>query len=197
MSRRCTELLAFRMVPVSEEALTVPEGRLPRRRIVEHSVLCILGVAVVAATLHPVAALARQIERTREYTGTVSRVVDGDTIVVGKGRKAISVRLRCVDTPEIAHGERRDEPYGREAQALTRTALAGKSVRLVYHTREPLDRYGRLLAYVFLDDGTLFNAGLVRQGLARVTRFKCLYRRQIKALEAEAKQKHLGMWSGR
>ena len=156
-----------------------------------------LGVVLLVATLNPVATQARQVEPTREYVGVVSRGVDGDTIVVGKGRKAIHVRLRCVDTPEIAHGEGRDELYGREATAFTRAALDGKPVRLLYHRREPFDHYGRLLAYVFLDDGTLFNAELVRQGLARVTRFKCLYRKQVKALEAGAKGQRRGLWSRR
>ena len=136
-------------------------------------------------------------EPTRDYTTTVSRVIDGDTIVVDDGNNGLHVRLRCVDSPEIAHGAQRTQPYGREAAQLTRSALSGQRVRLVYHTREPLDRYNRLLAYVFLENGTLFNAELVRLGYARTTRFKCLYRDQVKALESEARRQHRGLWGAR
>ncbi len=133
--------------------------------------------------------------RTQEVLATVHRVVDGDTIVIGKGRKAIHVRLRCIDTPEVAHRDQRAEPYGPDAQAFTRQALTGQAVRLVYHVREPRDRYDRLLAYVFLKDGTLFNAELVRRGLAQVTRFKCIYRKQLKTLETEARVQKRGLWA--
>jgi len=152
----------------------------------------VLGAIALLLASRPTT--ARQAEATQEYAGVVSRVVDGDTIIVGKGRKALKVRLRCIDTPEVEHRERRAQPFGAEAQAFTRAALSGQHVRLRFHKREPRDRYDRLLAYVFLDDDTLFNAEIVRRGLARVSRFKCLYKKQMKALEAEAMRHRRGIW---
>jgi len=149
-------------------------------------VLLVLGGCASARSRGP--------EPTREMTGVVSRVVDGDTIVVGEGQNAVTVRLRCVDTPEIESRKRRGEPYGREAKAFAQRSLQGRRVRLLYHRREPRDRYGRLLAYVILEDGSLFNADLIRGGYARTTRFKCNYRQQMKAWEKEAQRAGRGMW---
>lgn len=167
-----------------------PSTKSPAGR--SHALACV--AAALACQLLAVVAQARPVE-TREVLATVQRVVDGDTIVIGKGRAAIHVRLRCIDTPEVAHRDRRAEPYGPEARTFTRQALSGQAVRLVYHVREPRDRYDRLLAYVFLKDGTFFNGELVRRGLAQLTRFQCLYRKQLKSLETEARAQRRGLWA--
>ena len=127
---------------------------------------------------------------------TVTTVVDGDTIKVSDGWRRTTVRLVGVDTPEVAHGDRPGEPFGPEATEFTRAALAGKRVRLEVPPRDQIDAYGRLLAYVFLEDGTLFNRELVRQGYARAyTRFRFPYRDEFRRLEAEARAAGRGMWA--
>jgi len=127
---------------------------------------------------------------------TVTAVIDGDTIRVGEGWRRTTVRLIGVDTPEVAHGERRGEPFGPEATEFTRRALAGRRVRLEVQPHDQIDAYGRLLAYVFLEDGTLFNRELVRQGYARAyTRFQFAYREEFRRLEAEARAAGRGMWA--
>ena len=140
----------------------------------------------------PVAAL--DAERARVFT-----VVDGDTIRVYIGGQRRTVRLIGVDTPELRD---RDDPsappqhFAREAADFTRRALYGKQVRLEYEQRERTDRYGRTLAYVFLDDGTFFNRELVRSGCGRAyTRFPFRYRKQFRADEAAARQSGLGLWA--
>jgi micrococcal nuclease len=110
----------------------------------------------------------------------VTRVIDGDTIdvVVTAGRTRI--RLIGVDTPELHDGRKLDRDaarsrrskaaikgLGREAAAYTRRRLLGRTVALEYDVQRH-DRYGRTLAWVWLDDGTLFNAELVRAGQARL-----------------------------
>ena len=90
---------------------------------------------------------------------TVTRVVDGDTVELGGLGK---VRLIGVDTPEVYGGV---ECYGREASAFARRQLDGRRVRYTVG-REARDRYGRLLAYVWLEDGRSFNALLVGRGYA-------------------------------
>jgi micrococcal nuclease len=92
---------------------------------------------------------------------TVERVSDGDTIrLVGLGR----VRLIGIDTPEV-YG--RDECYGPEASAFVERLLPpGSAVRYRVGT-EARDRYGRVLAYVWLDDGRFLNALLVARGYAQ------------------------------
>jgi micrococcal nuclease len=95
------------------------------------------------------------------HTGTVEAVSDGDTIRLdGLGR----VRLIGVDTPEI-HG--RVECFGREATAFVEDLLQAGD-RVPYRPgREERDRYGRLLAYVWLPDGRFLNGLLVSGGYAQ------------------------------
>src|SRR5262245_33452588 len=90
----------------------------------------------------------------------VIAVVDGDTIRVERGGRTQTVRLIGVDTPEVVDRQRPDsppQPFAREAADFTRRRLAERTVRLEFEGGERLDHYGRLLAYVFLDDGTFFN----------------------------------------
>ena len=90
----------------------------------------------------------------------VERVTDGDTVrLVGLGR----VRLIGVDTPEVFGGA---ECYGREASAFVKRLLPpGRRVRYRVGV-EPRDRYGRLLAYVWLEDGRFLNLLLADEGYA-------------------------------
>jgi micrococcal nuclease len=98
----------------------------------------------------------------------VLRVVDGDTLVVRLGTDEERVRLLGVDTPESVDPRRPVEEYGREAAAFTRSMLPrGARISLRFDV-ERRDQYGRLLAHVYLDDGTWLNALLVRAGFAQV-----------------------------
>ena len=90
----------------------------------------------------------------------VVRVVDGDTVELGGIGKA---RLIGVDTPEVYGGV---ECYGREASAYAKRQLDGERVRYTVG-REERDRYGRLLVYLWLEDGRSFNALLVSRGYAQ------------------------------
>jgi len=62
------------------------------------------------------------------------------------------------------------QPYGPEASALTKDRLTGQQVLLETDLQER-DQYGRLLAYVYLSNGTMFNAVLVDEGYAQVATF--------------------------
>ncbi len=100
----------------------------------------------------------------RAEWATVARVNDGDTFVLADGRR---VRLIGVDAPEIDHERRIAEPCGFEAREAVRRMVEGGRVRLALD-RETRDRYGRVLAYVYLEDGAMVNAELLRGGLAMV-----------------------------
>ncbi|MDX6689051.1 MAG: micrococcal nuclease [Solirubrobacteraceae bacterium] len=93
-------------------------------------------------------------------SATVTRVVDGDTAVLAGIGKA---RFIGVDTPEV-YGHR--DCFGPQASAYTKRMLDGRRVRYVIG-REPRDRYGRALVYLWLADGRFFNQMLVSQGYAR------------------------------
>src|SRR3989338_7085144 len=85
---------------------------------------------------------------------TVVRVVDGDTIVLDGDEK---VRLIGVDTPETVDPRKPVQYFGKEASEFTRRMAEGKRVRLEFD-QDTKDRYGRTLAYVYLEDGTFLNA---------------------------------------
>lgn len=99
----------------------------------------------------------------------VTHVTDGDTIGVGRGWRYETVRLIGIDTPETVHPEKPVEFFGPEASEFTRGQLKGKTVHLELEPSTQYNNYGRLLAYVFLMDGTLFNVELIKQGYARVS----------------------------
>ena len=116
----------------------------------------------------------------------VLRVIDGDTIEVALNRRNRRVRYVGINTPE------RDEPCSDAATAANRRLVGGRTVTLVRDT-EDVDRYGRLLRYIYV--GNVFvNEALVRDGYAENfvwppnTRFAAHFR----ALEAEARSAERG-----
>ena len=98
--------------------------------------------------------------------GTVVRVVDGDTINVQLVDRVEKIRYIGVNTREIHHPIKGAEPGGRAAAQVNRGLVIGRRVRLELDV-QPRDRYGRLLAYVWVGD-TMVNAELVRLGYAQV-----------------------------
>ncbi|MGC1240525.1 MAG: thermonuclease family protein [Chryseosolibacter sp.] len=99
----------------------------------------------------------------------VIKVVDGDTFWIDDGtEKGRKVRLIGVDAPESRRTGRKEAGYyGKESKDFLARLLSGNEVRIEYDV-DPTDRYGRALAYVYLEDGTFVNAELVKQGFAMV-----------------------------
>ena len=121
-------------------------------------------------------------------------VIDGDTVALTNGRH---VRLVQIDTPEVYYSP---ECYGKQASRITkRLLLPGTAVRLY---REPktdaVDRYGRLLRYVFrVRDGLNVNVRLVRVGAAAPYFYdyrRGRYARVLVRLGLRARRRHLGLW---
>lgn len=139
-------------------------------------------------------------QRYEQKSFAVVHVVDGDTLDVDHpdGKKdRTRIRLWGIDTPEMNFGKPQlgPQPYAAEATAMAKTLADGQTVRLELEASEIRDRYGRLLAYIWLPDGSCLNEELVRAGLARADRrFAHPRMQQYIALEQEAKREHLGMW---
>ena len=150
-----------------------------------------------ALLLAAVALLAVQTVAALEpgLTATVVRVVDGDTIQVRVGDQTEKVRYIGIDAPETRHPTRGEEPGGREATAVNRHLVDGRTVRLELDVRHR-DRYGRLLAYVHVD-GIMVNAELVRLGYAHAVSVPPNVRHQhaLRALERQARDAGRGLWS--
>ncbi|MFP3870268.1 MAG: thermonuclease family protein [Syntrophobacteria bacterium] len=120
-------------------------------------------------------------------------VDDGDTIVLEGGER---VRYLGINAPEIAHGDKPGEPYGNEARRFNRSLVLGCRVNLEFGERRR-DVHGRLLAYVFLEDGTFVNGELVRVGYAHLLRRQaCLrYWKLLLTLQRQALKEKRGIWS--
>ena len=123
----------------------------------------------------------------------VRRVDDGDTIVVAGGER---VRYLGINTPEVARKDKPAEPFGDEAKAFNKKLVQGHWINLKL-AEQQRDHYGRLLASVFLADGTFVNGELVRQGYAHLVRKqpKLPYWKRLLELQRQALKEKKGMWS--
>ena len=128
---------------------------------------------------------------------TITRVVDGDTVDVAVAGREERVRLIGIDTPEVHVEGGSRECFGPEASAFTAALLPpGTEVRL---ERDVVGRddYGRLLAYVYrLDDGTLVNETIIRQGYARPLTIapNSTFAARFVAATVAAEAEGLGLW---
>jgi micrococcal nuclease len=122
----------------------------------------------------------------------VKWVNDGDTIVLGDGRH---VRYIGINAPEIAHNNQRAEAFGYAAKKYNQSLLRSKKARLEFDI-EKHDRYGRLLAYVFLSDGTFVNKKMIEKGYAYVLPRKpnVKYNRTLLKAQRDAMSAKQGIW---
>lgn len=124
-----------------------------------------------------------------------SDVTDGDTLEITYRKKEYKVRLLCIDTPESVKQGVAVQPYAHEASELTKKLTFHKNVRLVFE-KGLRDKYGRLLAYIILDNGENLNALLVRNGYARVEFVSPnkKYKEYFLKLQSEAIKDGVGVW---
>ena len=121
----------------------------------------------------------------------VKQVVDGDTLRLTNGEK---VRLIGVDTPETKHPQKPVERFGKEAYLFTKRLVEGKEVRLEFDWQRR-DKYGRLLAYVYLTDGAFLNAEIIKQGYGfAYTKYPFKYLDEFGGYEKEARENRRGLW---
>jgi micrococcal nuclease len=128
-------------------------------------------------------------------TATVTRVIDGDTIEVTFNGKEEEVRFLLIDTPETKHPSKPVEPFGPEASKFVEDKLEGKTVGLKVGS-EQRDKYGRLLAYVFIGEETIQEL-LLRNGLA-ATAYLYNDLTMLEEFHKEqdiARNKKIGVWS--
>jgi endonuclease YncB( thermonuclease family) len=188
----------------------VPPGRvvLPARFVAEAFGYEVgWDAAARAVLIGPPGRLPEAPEVPAVLEARVLRAVDGDTVEVEVGGKRERVRLIGVNCPELSHPDLgiREEPFGREAAEYTRKRLEGRTVWLEPDVSER-DRYGRLLAYVWLDrpwDRTeaevrrwMFNAALLLEGYAQVMTVPpdVKYADLFVRLAREAREAGKGLW---
>jgi micrococcal nuclease len=161
------------------------------------AILIVVVVVLLSDGAEPRDDRAPQPQPRETARGVVDRVVDGDTIKVELEDSSTveSVRYIGVDTPETVKPGTPVQCFGEQASELNGDLVAGEVVELQFD-QELRDRYGRLLAYVFVGE-TLINAELLRRGYARTLEIEPNTSRaeRFARLELEAGEAGRGLWS--
>ena len=173
----------------------------------KHAVITaiLLSVAIVAAVAVLIEPIKLQVGKILPASQLlpgfyrVSQFIDGDTFVVDMNGHPETIRLIGIDTPETHKPNTPVQCFGPEASQFTKETIQnnGNNVRLV---ADPLDdnrdRYGRLLRYAYLPDGSLLEATLISQGYAfAYTSFPFQKKTDFEALQATATAKQRGLWT--
>jgi micrococcal nuclease len=132
-------------------------------------------------------------------SGTILRVIDGDTAELTTGER---IRYLNIDTPESVKPDTPLMCYGKEAYRFNQSLTEGKEVVFLFD-RQEVDKYNRLLPFVFLKDSdTKFiensvNAQLVINGFARsyIIKPNTTFEREFVNFQQTAQEKKLGLWS--
>src|SRR5690606_17234926 len=129
---------------------------------------------------------------------TVKSIEDGDTITVDMNGHDERVRLIGVDTPEVRDPRKPVQCFGRAASAFTKQLIGNHTVRLEADPDNTnRDRYNRLLRYVYLPDGTLLNAEIIKQGYGfAYVNFPVQKMDEFRSLQKEAREQNRGLWAG-
>lgn len=169
------------------------------------SLVILLGALIYYYINNSSSTDTKKVDNTREIL-IVKRVVDGDTFELSNGEK---VRLLGIDTPEKFESKKLDKDIeatgqdkktikklGKLASDYVKNFVEGKKVIL---EREPnyddKDRYGRLLRWIYLEDGTFVNGKIVRDGYAQVyERFPVSKLDELRKYQKEARENNRGLW---
>jgi len=123
---------------------------------------------------------------------TCIRVIDGDTIILDGNER---VRLIGVDTPETKDPRKPVQYFGQEAYEFAKGLVESKKARLECDQTR-IDKYGRTLAYVYLEDGTFLNEEIIKQGYGfAYTAFPFKYLEEFRQYEREARENKRGLWA--
>lgn len=137
------------------------------------------------------------IQETQPGLYHVVEFVDGDTVTVDMNGHKETLRFIGVDTPETHDPRKAVQCFGKSAAAFTKNMIGNKSIRL---EADPLntnrDRYNRLLRYIYLPNGTLVNAEIIKQGYGfAYLSFPFTKAEEFRQYEVDARQNSRGLWS--
>lgn len=128
----------------------------------------------------------------------VIKITDGDTIHISMDGRDETVRLIGINTPETVDPRRAVECFGKEASVRIKEIASGKIVRLEYDDSQAVrDTYGRLLAYVYLEDGQMINRKMIAEGYAYEYTYLTPYhyQQEFRDLQRLAQSAKRGLWA--
>jgi len=171
--------------------------RIKRRKTISLTSL-VVGLILLIGQHYGLFDAAKQTAKTSQpgfYR--VAKFDDGDTIVVDMNGTNETVRFIGVDTPETHDPRKAVQCFGQAASNFTKQLIGNNPVRL---EADPLntnrDRYGRLLRYIYLPDGRLVNAEIIKQGYGfAYLSFPVTKADEFRAYEKEAREAGRGLWN--
>lgn len=168
-----------------------------RKRIAGSIFFTVVLLALVALRDPSVTDLFEASAPLEADTYAVIKVVDGDTITIFKGDKNQSVRLIGIDTPETVDPRRPVQCFGEAAALEMHRLLDKKAVRIETDpSQDAYDTYGRLLAYVYVDD-VFVNKHLIAEGFGHEYTYirPYSYQAEFRAAEKAAQAAEKGLWA--
>ncbi|MFT3787263.1 MAG: thermonuclease family protein [Tepidisphaeraceae bacterium] len=162
------------------------------------AILGIAGYAIDRGVRHSPAADA-DWQAYDKHSAKVTRVVDGDTLVIDlpdKPDATTKIRLLGIDAPEL-HDDAtgKADYFADRALAYAKARAEGQTVTIRLDETRTRDKYGRLLAYVYLSNAEMLNEALVRDGQAYAFRtFPCQFLNQLETAEGTARSGKRGLW---
>ena len=136
------------------------------------------------------------VQQNQPGTYRVAEFIDGDTLVVDMNGKHEKVRFIGVDTPETHDPRKAVQCFGVAAAANTKSLIGNNNVRLESDpTNTNRDRYGRLLRYIYLPDGRLVNAEIIKAGYGfAYTGFPFTKSDEFLNYQTQAREQNKGLW---
>jgi micrococcal nuclease len=151
----------------------------------------------------------RIIDLPNPVSGVTVATIDGDTVLVRIEERVQRIRLIGIDTPEAVVNEKAIRDSRRSAESVSKTLQRGdKASRFTRSAIPPgtkvsitfdkkrVDNYGRILGYVYLEDGTMLNQKIVAAGFGKARSYPPNLKHQelLESAEQHARQRRLGLW---
>lgn len=158
----------------------------------------VLLISIFIVLIFSLVYVGRKAHLDTDYSHIkVRKVVDGDTVILANGEK---LRYIGINTPELRRKVGVQwiydpQPFAEDSTEFNRKLVGAKFVRLEFDVEER-DRYGRLLAYVYLEDGTFVNAELIKKGYAEIMTIppNLKYTDLFLRLQRQARENKRGLW---
>lgn len=157
-------------------------------------VICLL--ALLAMTACSIMISSKQEPQGKLQTVELQRVIDGDTIKIIRNGEKETVRLLLIDTPETKKPNFCVQPFGKEASQRMKELVENGLVEIELEPNQERDKYGRLLAYVYVD-GESVQETLLEEGYARLAyiyKDQYIHLKEYKEAEKQAKKKGIRIW---